>query len=169
MKEIKFDHIFNCDADTYWDQIFFDPDFNHKLFHETLQFIEWKAEVTKDTDDVLERTVTVRPPVGEVPAAVKKVLGDNFGYKEHGKFDKKTKRYHVDVESNVARDKTNIHGDIWMEDAGDNKCRRIAVFKIEVKVMMVGKMIEDIIAKDMTRSFERGAAFTNEWIEKKGI
>lgn len=169
MKEVKFDHVFECGIDTYWNEIFFDEAFNHKLFHETLKFAEWKAEVTKDTDAVIERTVTVRPPVGEVPAAVKKVLGDNFGYKEHGKFDRKTQRYHVDIESNVAREKTHIHGDIWLEKIDDKRSRRLATFKLEVKIMVVGKIVEDVIAKDMTRSFERGSVFTNEWIKEKGM
>lgn len=169
MKEVKFDHIFECDIDTYWDRIFFDEAFNHKLFHQTLQFVEWEAKVTKETDKVLERTVSVRPPVGELPAAVKKVLGDNFGYKEHGKFDRATKRYHVDIESNVVKDKTHIHGDIWLEKVDEKRSRRVANFRLEVKIMVIGKVIEDIIAKDMTRSFERGAVFTNEWIRDQKI
>jgi hypothetical protein len=169
MKEVKFDHIFNCDADTYWDRIFFEEAFNNKLFHDTLKFNEWRAEITRQDDAVIKRTVTVRPPVGDVPGAVKKVLGDNFGYKEHGTFDKKTKRYHVDIDSNVAAEKTHIHGDIWLEKSGDKKVRRLATFKLEVKIMVVGKLVEDIIAKDMIRSFERGAQFTNEWIKDKGL
>lgn len=169
MKKIKFDHIFECDIDTYWNQIFFDEAFNHELFHERLKFAAWKAEITKDTDAVIERTVTVRPPVGEVPAAVRKVLGENFGYKEHGRFDRKSRRYHVDVESNVAREKTHVHGDVWVEKVSEKRVRRFAAFDIEVKIMVVGKLVEEIIAKDMTRSFERGASFTNEWIEKKGL
>ena len=169
MKEVKFDHVFDCDIDTYWDRIFFDEAFNHKLFHEYLSFAEWKEEVTKNNDEVIERTITVRPPVGEVPGAVKKVLGDNFGYKEHGQFDRKTQRYQVDIESNVVKEKTRIHGDIWLEKVDEKRSRRLAVFKLEVKVMVVGKLIEDIIAKDMTRSFGRGATFTNEWIKEKGF
>ena len=169
MKEVKFDHIFECGIDTYWDKVFFDEAFNHKLFHELLQFSEWKDTVTKTTDEVIERTVVVRPPVGDVPAAVRKVLGDNFGYQEHGRFDRKTKRYHVDVEPNVVKDKTHIHGDIWLERIDDKRSRRLAVFSLEVKIMVVEKLIEDAIAKDMTRSFERGATFTNEWIRDKGI
>ena len=166
MKKVRFDHVFECAADDYWDRIFFNDEFNSKLFHDTLKFNEWKATTTLDTDAVRKRTIVVRPPVGDVPAAVKKVLGDNFGYKEHGTFDRKAKRYHVDVESNVATDKTKIQGDIWVEKAGDTKCRRIAEFTVEVKIMVIGKLVEDIIANDMTRSFERGAEFTKNWLRE---
>jgi len=169
MKELNFTHTIECSADTYWNQVFFDEAFNHQLFHKDLRFSEWKDKVTKDTPDVLERTVTVCPPTGEIPAAVRKVLGDNFGYQEHGKFDRKTKRYHVDIESNVAKEKTHVHGDIWLEPINDKQSRRRVVFTIEVKIMMVGRLVEDQIAKDMTQSFERGATFTNEWIREKGI
>lgn len=169
MKEVKFDHVFECDADTYWDRIFFDEEYNTSLFKERLKFPVWKATVKRNDDSVLERTIEVAPPVGDVPGPVKKVLGDNFGYKEHGRFDRKTKRYHVDIESNVATEKTKIHGDIWLEKVADKKVRRLAAFRIEVKIMMVGGMIEDRIANDMTRDFTRGAEFTNEWIKSKGL
>ncbi len=169
MKEVKFDHVFECDEATYWDRIFFDDEFNRFLFKERLKFPVWKATVRRDDDSVYERTVEVSPPVGDVPGPVKKVLGDNFGYKEHGRFDKKTRRYHVDIESNVATEKTKVAGDIWLEKVGDKRCRRLAAFRIEVKIMMVGGMIEDRIASDMTRDFNRGAEFTNEWIKLKGL
>ncbi|MCU0694319.1 MAG: DUF2505 domain-containing protein [Polyangiaceae bacterium] len=169
MKKVRFEHVFECDVDAYWDKIFFNDEFNSKFFRETLKFNEWRATTTSDTNAVLKRTVTVRPPVGDVPAAVKKMMGDNFGYKEHGTFDRNAKRYHVDVESNVATDKTKIQGDVWVEKAGDHKCRRIAEFTIEVKIMVVGKLVEDIIAKDMTRDFERGAEFTQRWLRENRV
>ena len=171
MREINLDHVIDCSIDTYWKEIIFNEAYNHKLFHEVLQFVEWRDEVTKDNADVLERTVVVRPPVGEIPSAARKVLGDNFGYKEFGKFDRKARRYHVDVETNAVKDKTRIQGDIWLERHGDSgtKSRRRMVFTIEVKIMVVGRLIEDVVAKDMTRSFERGASFTNEWIREKGL
>ena len=169
MKDLNFDHIFECGIDTYWNDMFFDEGFNLWVFKEKLGFSEWKDTVTKNTDAVLERTVEVRPPVGDVPAAVRKVLGDNFGYKEHGKFDRKTKRYHVDVETNAAKDKTHVQGDIWLERIDDKRSRRKTVFTIEVKIMLVGRVVEDLIARDMTRSFDQGAAYTNEWIRTKGV
>ena len=167
MKELKFDHVFECCSDKYWDEVFFDEAFNHSVFLDKLGFAEWRDTVTKNTDDVLERVVVVRPPVSDVPAAVRKVLGDNFGYKELGKFDRKTKRYHVDVESNTAKDKTHVHGDIWLEPIDDHRCRRLVHFTIEVKIMMVGRLVEELIARDMIRSFEQGAVLTNEWIREK--
>jgi hypothetical protein len=169
MRELKFDHVFNCDAETYWDQVFFSEEFNHALFRDFLSFTKWEQTITEKTDDVIKRTVVVQPPVGEVPKAVKKVLGDNFGYKEHGTFDRSKKRYKIDIESNVAREKTHVHGEIWLEPAGENKSRRIAKFTIEVKIMVVGKLVEDQIAGNMTRDFERGSKFTNDWLKKKGL
>lgn len=167
MKEINFDHTFACSVDTFWDRIFFDPEFNRAMFKDYLGFPDWNATVKEDTPQVRKQTVTVRPPVGtDIPAPVKRAIGDNFGYKEHGTFDKEKKRYSVQVEPNVAADKANVKGEIWVERIDDNKCRRLAKFTIDVKIMMVGKVIEDIIAKNMSQSFDKGADFTNEWIGK---
>ncbi|MCL2823223.1 MAG: DUF2505 domain-containing protein [Polyangiaceae bacterium] len=169
MKELNFSHVINCGIDTFWDQIFFDDTFNRELFHEKLKFVEWKDNVTKNTDKVLERTVIVHPPNREIPGAVSKLIGDNIGYKEFGKFDRATKRYHVEVETNMAKEKTQVRGDIWLERIDDTHSRRRTVFTIEVKIMVVGKLVEESIAKDMTKSFEEGAVFTNEWIKLKGL
>lgn len=166
MKEIKFEHTFACDVDSFWNRMFFDQAFNHALFREHLGFLAWDVKVEQDTDEVRKQTVTVKPPVADIPAAVKKVMGDNFGYAEHGTFDKRTKRYAVKVEPNVAKDKTTVQGEIWVEKVDDTHCRRFAKFSIEVKIMMLGKLIEDRIAEDMSQSFEKGAAFTHSWIEQ---
>lgn len=167
MKEISFDHTFACDVDTFWDRIFFDPDFNRAMFKDHLGFPEWNATVKEDTAEARKQIVVVRPPIGgDIPAAVKRAIGDNFGYEEHGTFDKKTKRYSVEVKPNIAADKAQVKGEVWLEKIDDNKCRRLARFTIDVKIMMVGKVIEDQIAKNMSQSFDKGADFTNEWIAK---
>ncbi|MBW2529174.1 MAG: DUF2505 family protein [Deltaproteobacteria bacterium] len=169
MKELKFDHVFNCDEDTYWDKVFFAEDYNQAMFVDTLKFNRWKLVSSEDGDDKLERVVEVDPPVGDIPKTVKKVIGDNFGYRELGTFDKKTKRYTVNVKTNVMGDKMRINGEIWLEPAGEKKVRRHAKFNVDVKIFGIGKVVEGLIARDMQSQFEEGSAFTNTWIADKGL
>jgi hypothetical protein len=169
MKQVVFEHIFECDEDTFWDKLFFEDDYNRKMFLDTLKFDQWEQTIHERTDAVLKRTVVVRPPVGDVPGTIRKILGDKFGYKEHGTFDRKAKRYHVEIEPTAAPDKTHIHGDIWLEKAGDKRVKRIAKMHVEVSIMLVGKLIEDKVVSDMRLSYEKAAGFSNTWMKEKGL
>ncbi len=169
MKKVKFEHVFNCDADTYWGKIFFDPEFNTKLFIEKLGFIRYEPETVEETDEHIKRRVVVEPSVSDIPKAVKKAVGDNFGYVEHGSFDRKAKRLDINVRSNVKPDKFRCVGSIRLEKVDETQSRRIVEFEIEVSIFAVGKIIEGIIVKDMEREFDIGSKFTNDWIREKGL
>ena len=169
MKQVKYEHIFECDEDTYWDKVFFDDDYNRKLFMDTLKFSLWKQEIKERTDSVIRRTVTVQPPVGDVPGAVRKLLGDRFGYLEQGTFDRKTRRYSIKIEPSTAADKTDIRGELWVEKAGEKRIKRIATMHVEVRIMVVGKLVEDKVIQDMSLSYEKAADFTNAWVKQKGL
>ena len=169
MKEVTFEHVFDCDEDTFWDKIFFDEEYNRTLFRDRLRFNLWKQEIHESTDALLRRTVHVQPPVGDVPGAVRKILGERFGYQEHGKFDRKTKRYHVDITPSSAAEKASIYGDLWVEKVGDKRIKRTAKMHVEVRVFMVGGFIEDKVISDMRLSYDKAADFTNEWIKDKGL
>jgi hypothetical protein len=169
MKDVSFEHVFECDEDTYWDKIFFDEAYNRALFLETLKFNLWRQTIQQQGDTVVKRTVEVQPPVGEVAAPVRKALGDRFGYKEFGTFDRKTKRYHVDVTPSAGADRTKIHGDIWLEKAGERRVKRVAKMHVEVNIMLIGKLIEERVVGDMTLSYGKAAEFTNRWIKDKGL
>jgi len=168
MKQVVFEHVFECDEETFWGKVFFDDEYNRTLFLETLKFDQWEQKVHSDDETALKRTVMVRPPIGDVPGAVRKILGDKFGYKEHGTFDRKAKRYHVDIEPSASPDKTKIHGDIWVEKVGDKRVKRIAKMHVEVNIMLVGRLVEDKVVADMRLSYEKAADFTNRWVKQKG-
>lgn len=169
MKDVVFDHIFECDPDTYWDKIFFDEEYNQKLFLEELKFEFWKQEIVERTDAVVRRVMHMRPPVGDVPATVRKVLGDRFGYKEHGTFDRVSRRYHIKVEPSASPEKTNIFGELWLEKVAERRVRRVAKIFIEVRIVFIGGIIEDRILADTARSYNRTAGFTNTWIRERGL
>jgi len=169
MREINFEHVFECDEDTFWEKCFFEEDYNRGLFLESLKFPQWKQVIDENSETTIRRTVDVQPPVGDVPGAIKKILGDRFGYREHGTFDKKTRRYHVEVTPTTGADKSTIRADLWVEKIGEKKIRRCAKVSVEVRIMIVGKLIEERVVNDMTLSYSKAAEFTNTWVKKKGL
>ncbi len=169
MPEITLRHEIDTDEDTYWAKIVFDAAFNEKMYVGSMKFPQWKLLDSKDDDAKLWRRVQVDPPVGDVPAAVKKVIGDRLSYVEEGTFDKKTKRYSFKVTPSTMAEKTKVAGEMWVEKLGDKKIARLTRISVEVKVFMVGGLVEDRILGDLRSAYDKGTAFTNEFIEENGL
>jgi hypothetical protein len=169
MPEITIKNEINTDEDTYWKECVFNPPFNEKLYKEGLKFPEWKILDSKDDETKLTRRVQVDPPVGNLPAAVKKVIGDRLSYIEEGTFDKAKKKYSFKVIPSSMADKTKVVGEMWVEKLGDKKITRFTKISVEVKIFMVGGLVEDRILSDLRTSYEKGTAFTNDFLKEKGL
>jgi hypothetical protein len=169
MAEITVRNELDTDEDTYWARCVFDADFNKKLYVDALKFPQWKLLDSKEDDGKIWRKVQVEPATGNVPAAVKKVIGDRLSYVEEGTFDKKTKRYAFKVTPSTLAEKTKVAGEMWVEKLGDKKVARITKISVEVKVFMVGGLVEDRILSDLRSSYDKGTAFTNQYIKENGL
>lgn len=169
MPEITLRHEIATDEDTYWSKIVFDAPFNEKMYMGGLEFPQWKLLDAKEDDAKLWRRVQVDPPVGDVPAAVKKVIGNRLSYVEEGTFDKKTKRYSFKVTPSTMAEKTKVSGEMWVEKLADKKIVRFTRMSVEVKVFMVGGLVEDRILSDLRSSYDKGTTFTNAFIEENGL
>lgn len=168
MADVTLRHEIDTDEDTYWSKVVFDEAFNKALYGEHLG-IGWKLLEQKDDDAKIVRRAYVEPPVGNLPGPVKKVIGDKLAYTEEGTFDKKTKKYSFKVTPSTMAEKTKISGEMTCEKLGDKKIARVVKMHIEVKVMLVGGMVEERIVSDLRVSYDKGAAFTNDWVAKHGL
>ena len=168
MPDVTMRHEIETDEDTYWSKIVFDEAFNKAMYTDHLG-IKWTLEDQKEDDAKITRRVHVEPPVGNLPGPVKKVIGDKLAYTEEGTFDKKTKRYSFKVTPSTMAEKSKISGELWCEKAGDKKVTRVAKMHVEVKVMLVGGMVEERIIGDLRTSYDKGTTFTNDYIKKNGL
>ena len=169
MAEIEMHHEVNTDEDTYWEKCVFDEAFNKELYEGALKFPGWTLLESKRDDATISRKVRVEPRVGDVPGPVKKVLGDRLSYVEEGTFDRKTKKYTFKVTPSTLAEKSKIRGEMWCEKKGDKKIVRHTRMSVEVKVMMVGGMVEQRILSDLRASYDEGTSFTNDYIAKHGL
>jgi hypothetical protein len=168
MPDVTLRHEINTDEDTYWSKVVFDEAFNKAMYTDHMGIV-WKLLDQKDDDTKLTRRVHVEPPVGNLPGALKKVIGDKLAYTEEGSFDKKTKRYAFKVTPSTMAEKTKVSGEMWCEKIADKKIARVLKMHVEVKVMLVGGMVEERIVSDLRSSYDRGTAFTNDFIAKNGL
>lgn len=170
MPDITLQHEIDTDEDTFWSKIVFDESFNKKLYIEGLKFPQWKLLEQKDDDAKITRRVLVEPATGDLPGPIKKAIGgDKLAYTEEGTFDKKTKRYSFKTTASLMADKTKVAGELWVEKIGEKKIRRICKIHVEVKIFMVGGMVEDRILKDLKSSYDASTAVTNKYIKEQGL
>jgi hypothetical protein len=169
MASLEVEHTFNCSEATYWDRIFLDPEYNERLFKTELKFPVWREVSREERGGALHRVIEVVPYVGELPAALKAVIGEGIGYQERGVFDRNAKSYKVTVHPNKLADKLSIKVDQWTVADGDNKCRRKARAEVNVKIFGVGGAIEKRTLSDLERSYAKSADFTNRFIAEKSL
>lgn len=167
MAKTRIEHTFDCSEATLWQILFFDEEFSRRLYTVTLRFPVWRVLEQKITDDKLVRRVEVQPLVENVPGPIKKVLGDRFAYVEEGTLDRKGNRYRFRVVPSSMSDKTQISGEMYSEPLGDNRVKRVVDFNIEVKIMMIGKIIEQKTIDDTKASYDKMAAFLRTYLKEK--
>lgn len=163
-----YSHVFNCDADTFWNKIFLDPEYNRALFLEGLKFPEYESLEERDTGTTVIRRCRVRPKQ-DAPAAIQKIVGGSFSYVEDGTFDKAAKRYRFKVITATMADKIRSEGELRVEPAGDKRVKRIIDMTVEVKIFGIGGMVESFVSKSMQDNYDQAATFTNKWIADKGL
>jgi hypothetical protein len=168
MPETTIRHELECDEETYWKCVFAD-DYNRRLYKETLKFPGYELVDQKEDEQKIVRKVRVDPPTGSMPAAVKKVIGDKLSWTEDGTFDKGSKRYSFKVVPSTMPEKIQNRGVLWTEKLEGKRCVRLAQISIEVKVFMVGSIIEERLITDLRASYETAATFTNEYVKEKGL
>jgi Protein of unknown function (DUF2505) len=169
MAELNVEHAFGCSEDTFWDKVFFDDEYNQRLFERELRFPVWRVLGQNDDGTEIVRRIEVVPYVGELPGPLKALIGEGVGYEEVGHFDKARRRYHAKVRPNKLADKVSVEIDLWTVATGQDSCRRCVKATVKARLLGVGGMLEKRLVADLERSYAKSATFTNTFVEEKGL
>ncbi len=160
-------NTFHTDPESYWNRMFFDPEYNDRLY-EALGFTSFEVlELTGEPGGPRTRRMRTEP-AAEAPAVVRKLIGDSLTYTESGSFDPVEALWVYEIKTNKLHDKIHIGGRLWVEPTA-NGIERIAEVDVRVKVFGVGGAIERFVEKTTRESYVKTAAFTNAFIEEKGF
>lgn len=168
-ENIRIEHTFATSEDTFWDKIFFDEEYNRRMFLEALRFPHWRELSSEDGGDHVTRVVEIEPSLGELPAAIQKVIGEGLRYREEGRFDKKSRHYGIRIVPSKLADKMHVDGELFTQSVGEGQVKRIFTAAVSVKIFGVGSMIEKRLVADLKRSYDVGAQFTSDFIREKGL
>ena len=79
-------HTFDIDLERYWRDIFFDKEFNRRMYTEALGFRYELAEMNTAPDGTITRTAKLDPPF-DIPGPAKVIFPQGLGYTETGRFE----------------------------------------------------------------------------------
>jgi len=161
-------HTLDLSEENFW-KLFLDEKYNQDLFCGYLKFPLWRVASLEDGPTEMKRVIEVEPFLGDLPSAIKSVVGDSIRYREEGRLDKAKQRYFVKVVPAKLADKLNVQGEQSTEALPDGRTKRIFQAEITVKIFGVGGMIEKRIAADLARSYDLGAKFTNRYAAERGF
>ena len=168
MPSFRVESVFECSELTFWEKVFFDAEYNRRLFYDELHFSEWRELERKDEGERVRRWVKASPPMGDLPGALKTAIGDGAGYEERGVYDRATRRYSANVQPNRFGDKVTVELAFRTEHIDERRCRRIVDGTVVARVFLIGGMLEQRLVDDLRRSYEKSATFTNRFVAEKG-
>jgi hypothetical protein len=157
MATIELRHEFNCDEATFWKEVFFDADFNRKLFLEHLRFARWDVTKMEEDDKQIRRTLEIVPTTGDMPGPLKKFASD-LGFREEAVFDKASKVHRFEVIPNKMANKLTIGGQVTVEAQGSGVVRLVK-FEVKAKIFGIGGLLEQRIIADSKVNYDKGHAY----------
>lgn len=162
-------NVFETDVDTFWNRVFFDDEYNRRLYMDALAFKRFEVlSQTGGPGETRTRTMVTEPKT-EAPAVVQKLVGGSFSYTEQGSWDPRTKVWTYAITTSKLSDKVKVGGRYWCELLGDKRLERVCEIELEVKVFGVGGVIEQFMEKTTRESYEDTTRFTNAFIREKGL
>jgi len=158
-------HDIRCSAQKFWD-LFFDREYNDKLYLGALGFPEFKLLEQRETETGFVRKAAGQPNM-DMPAPIAKLLGSGFRYVEEGTYDKAKGVYRWKMTPSSLADKMRNEGVLRVEPISDDRCKRIVELTIEAKIFGVGGLLEKTAEKSMRDGWEKSAVFLNDWVTNK--
>ncbi len=165
----RVEHEFNCSQETFWNQVFFDPEYNRRLFFEELGFPGYRVLEFEETPERVQRVQEITPKLVGVPGPIAAVIGDGFSYLERGVFTRATHRFEIQVTPSKFASKIQFEGVYYTEPMGAHRCRRIFEFTVSCRILGVGGILERQIVADTTRNYALTAVFTNRFVAELGL
>lgn len=164
MPTLTFVHEFECSAEEFW-SLFFDPEFNSRVFKEELKFPEYSATQT-DGPQGLTRTVKATPKM-DLPGPLAKLFGGSFRYTEEGSFDKATQTWKWKTVPAMMADKIRNEGSMRVESIAPGKIKRTAEIFLEAKIFGLGGMLESSGEKTLRDAWENYTAVMKRHLASK--
>lgn len=162
--EFKVGGFYAVSSTVFWQDVFFDEAYTRALMLEGLGHtnVEILSLNTKSSG-VIEREIRVRPKFN-MPAPVKRILGDSFCYIESGWYDPTDPAFMSKITVPSAPTLIEITTDLRFTDRKSGGADRHV--KIQVKSSKFGlkRLVETTSKGILTQQYRDAEAFTQQWL-----
>ena len=142
-------------------ELTFDPAFMKRLNIEAMKVQSYEP-LAHSVDGAVWTMKNRVTPQDNMPAFIKKLVGGGFNYEESVTHTKGSESVAAVMVPSVMRDKLRMAYTMRVIPAGDNACRRIMDWEVEVKIFGIGGQIEKFAASEIERSLEHSATFMSK-------
>jgi hypothetical protein len=160
-------HTFPVSARTFWYDIYFNKEYNEKLYVERIHAKSYELLEFTDTDTEIRRMARVVPEQ-KAPSVIKKLMRDEFSYTEKGTFKKKEEIYRFTIIPSVKPEKISVSGFVSLKPEGSNITRTIDL-DLKADIFAIGGQIEKFVGDQIKKGYDESYSFTLTWIRDRGL
>lgn len=162
MLTVRCSHRLACVADEFW-RVFFDPDYNRRLFREILFYPAYEVLEQHETDLEIRRKVAAEPHV-VIPGPLRKLVAGGLRYVEDGTFDKRERTWHWTLASGSFAARVHYAGTIEARPAVNGSCERLAEATITARAPAFTGLFERIARDRFHEVMEASARYVEQWL-----
>jgi hypothetical protein len=155
------------DVDGHW-RLFLDDEYDRSQCLEGFRYPRYEILESRTTDDEVVRRIAITPRL-DVPAAVAKILGPRFAFREDSRFDRRAKVWRSRLVPDALADRLSSDAVVRAAPAGDGRCRRTCEISIDARIFAVGGLVEAALESELRRGWVDAAAFMNAWLRRATI
>lgn len=156
------EHEIDIPPEDYFSEIHLAGPFNVWLHEEKLGV--GYRELERDLESGMRKIEMVPRP--EVPATLKKFIGERFKMVEEGRLEGEVYRFVVHPEK--FGDRIKVQGEMRIEPRPGGCTRRVKI-TVDARVPGLGGLVERVTEKNVKKSLDESARYANEWIREKGL
>ncbi len=160
MKRFTVHHELVCSREAMWKAFLATPQI--ESLHRDLEFPKYEVVELHDTETAIVRRAFGIPKLN-LPAAVSKLLGANFGYTEEGTFNKATEVWTFKMIPSTLPDKLRHDGTMRLEEMGPAKVRRVVELELDARIFGIAGLIESAFEKQLREIWDKSAVATNAY------
>lgn len=157
---------FDVSPETFWEKIFFDREYQERMYKEALDCASVQILESKSDGDRARRLVFAQRV--DAPGPIRKLFGETTTMEERGKLDPQTKRWRFEMIPDRMPDKIRITGETWVEPAGAG-IERVCALDFGVSIFGVGGLVEKFMVSQTSESYAKQTAFMRKYIAEKAL
>jgi hypothetical protein len=151
----------DCTPERFW-QLYLDEAFNRETF---IHGLGWEAPTileSRSDERELVRNLAAQPKL-ELDGKVAKLIGEQMGYREWGRFDRQKGEWTFKQRTNIFGDKLALDGRMWAEPLPGGRMRWRSTTNVDCSIFGVGGLLERTAEQNIQKTYPICARYWNRW------